>query len=103
MRPKMKPCAEDSGGGALVFSQFTLAADMRSGKRPAFHRSPTGCGTSGFICILSKACAAWACAVETGQFGAEMAVHLLNERPVPDLVWTLPRPELRNKCHDRGT
>ena len=71
----------DAGGSLLVVSQFTLLADLRRGRRPGF----TGAALPDvavplldrFVSRLREAGAA----VETGRFGAEMAVELLNDGP----------------------
>ena len=72
----------DTGGGALVVSQFTLAADTASGNRPGFSAAaPPEEGErlyEHFVASLR----ATGTAVETGRFGAEMAVHLVNDGPV---------------------
>jgi D-aminoacyl-tRNA deacylase len=71
----------DAGGALLVVSQFTLLADLRRGRRPGF----TGAATpavavpllDGFIGRLRAA----GIEVETGRFGAEMEVGLVNDGP----------------------
>ena len=72
----------DTGGGALVVSQFTLAADTASGNRPGFSAAaPPEEGErlyEHFVACLR----ATGTAVETGRFGADMAVHLVNDGPV---------------------
>lgn len=71
----------DVGGAALVVSQFTLFADTRRGRRPAF----TGAGSPDLAerLYLGSAAALRALGVEvaTGRFGAEMAVELVNDGP----------------------
>lgn len=72
----------DTGGAILAISQFTLAADLRSGNRPGFsHAAPPEDGRR----LVDAFCAALRThniPVETGQFGAEMRVSLVNEGPV---------------------
>lgn len=72
----------DTGGSALVVSQFTLAADTSRGNRPGFSaaaRPDVGERLYGHFVTSLRA---EGLAVETGHFGAEMAVHLVNDGPV---------------------
>ena len=75
----------DVGGSALVVSQFTLAADTRRGNRPGF--STAMAPESGEKAYLSfcVALAGLGIHVETGRFGAEMQVRLVNDGPVT--IW----------------
>lgn len=77
----------DTGGGALVVSQFTLYGDSRKGNRPSF----TGAADPADAEPLYEAfCTALAGAgvrpVERGRFGAAMALELVNEGPVTILL-----------------
>ena len=69
-------------GGLLVVSQFTLAADTASGTRPGFSAaaSPDE-GRSLYDYFVTRAQLAHP-VVQTGQFGADMQVHLVNDGPV---------------------
>jgi D-tyrosyl-tRNA(Tyr) deacylase len=79
---KMNRSLADTGGGLLLVSQFTLAADTRSGRRPSFTTAaPPEQGRRCFERLLALARAAHP-AVETGRFGAHMQVHLVNDGPV---------------------
>ena len=82
---KMNLSLIDVGGGALAVSQFTLAADLSRGNRPGFSgAAPPELGEP----LYRHCCDALAeqgVAVETGRFGAEMAVHLVNDGPVT--IW----------------
>lgn len=73
---------KDAGGGLLLVSQFTLGADTRSGLRPSFSTaaSPDE-GRAGFEALVA-ACRARHPGLETGRFGADMQVHLVNDGPV---------------------
>ncbi|MCU4653816.1 D-aminoacyl-tRNA deacylase [Roseibacterium sp. SDUM158016] len=82
---KMNRALLDTGGGALVVSQFTLAADTRRGNRPGFSTAaPPETGERLYL-HFARALAALGPAVETGQFGADMKVSLTNDGPVT--IW----------------
>ncbi|MCK0165983.1 D-aminoacyl-tRNA deacylase [Jannaschia sp. S6380] len=72
----------DSGGAALVVSQFTLAADTSRGNRPGFSAAAPPEDGERLYERFAEALRGQGIAVETGRFGAEMAVHLVNDGPV---------------------
>lgn len=75
----------DVGGGALVVSQFTLAADTSRGNRPGFSAAaPPELGEQLYNHFV-RAMAAQGVPVATGRFGADMAVALVNDGPVT--IW----------------
>ncbi|UVW29419.1 D-aminoacyl-tRNA deacylase [Massilia sp. H6] len=79
---KMNRSITDTAGGLLLVPQFTLAADTRSGTRPSF--SPAAAPEDGrrlFDHIVRTARQRHGI-VETGQFGADMKVGLVNDGPV---------------------
>ncbi|NBB98582.1 MAG: D-tyrosyl-tRNA(Tyr) deacylase [Alphaproteobacteria bacterium] len=82
---KMNLALKDTGGGALVVSQFTLAADTRSGNRPGFSTAALPTEGERLYQHFAASLRGLGVAVETGQFGAEMAVHLVNDGPVT--IW----------------
>ena len=75
----------DVGGAALVVSQFTLAADTSRGNRPGFSTAaPPEEGEAQYLAFAS-ALTALEIKVETGRFGADMGVALVNDGPVT--IW----------------
>lgn len=69
-------------GGLLVVSQFTLAADATGGNRPSFTAAaPADEGRRLYDYFVTQARQAHPL-VQTGQFGADMQVHLVNDGPV---------------------
>lgn len=79
---KMNRSLQDVQGGLLVVSQFTLAADTRSGNRPGFiGAAPPAQGRALYDAFVAAARAAHP-VVQTGEFGADMQVHLVNDGPV---------------------
>jgi D-tyrosyl-tRNA(Tyr) deacylase len=79
---KMNRSVQDVGGGLLVVSQFTLAADTTGGNRPSFtNAAPPEEGRRLYDYFVAQARAAHP-VVQTGEFGADMQVHLVNDGPV---------------------
>ena len=69
-------------GGLLIVSQFTLAADLSGGNRPSFTRAASPAdGQSLYDYFVAQAREAHPI-VQTGQFAADMKVHLINDGPV---------------------
>lgn len=75
----------DTGGAALVVSQFTLAADTRRGNRPGFSTAAAPQTGEALYLAFAAALEAQGIRVATGQFGADMAVSLVNDGPVT--IW----------------
>ena len=83
---KMNLSLKDCAGGLLLVSQFTLAADTRSGMRPSFSTAaPPALGAELFAYLLAQAQAVHD-PVGSGRFGADMQVHLVNDGPVTFLL-----------------
>ena len=79
---KMNRSLADTGGGLLIVSQFTLAADTNSGNRPSFTgAAPAELGERLYERVLATARSSYA-PVASGRFGADMQVSLVNDGPV---------------------
>ena len=79
---KMNRSVQDVGGGLLIVSQFTLAADTSGGNRPSFgNAAPPDEGRRLYAYFVAQAQASHP-VVQTGQFGADMQVYLVNDGPV---------------------
>ncbi|MFN4161637.1 MAG: D-aminoacyl-tRNA deacylase [Stenotrophomonas sp.] len=84
---KMNRSLRDTGGGLLLVSQFTLAADTSSGMRPGFSTAASPPEAErGFNRLVDICRQKHASGVETGQFGAHMVVSLVNDGPVTFLL-----------------
>ena len=84
---KMNRSLTDTGGGLLLVSQFTLAADTRSGMRPSFSTAaPPAEAERGFDRLLELCRQMHVPGVETGRFGAHMVISLVNDGPVTFLL-----------------
>jgi D-aminoacyl-tRNA deacylase len=79
---KMNRSVQDVGGGLLIVSQFTLAADVSGGNRPSFtNAAPPAEGRRLYQYFVSQARAVHPI-VQTGRFAADMKVWLINDGPV---------------------
>jgi D-tyrosyl-tRNA(Tyr) deacylase len=72
----------DSGGAALVVSQFTLFADSTQGNRPSFSAAARPEVAEPLYELFCETLRGLGVTVETGTFGARMAVELVNDGPV---------------------
>ncbi|MGX9462159.1 D-aminoacyl-tRNA deacylase [Shewanella sp. A14] len=70
------------GGQLLVVSQFTLAADTGKGLRPSFSSAATPEQADNLYLAFVEYCRQQGVVTETGQFGADMQVELVNDGPV---------------------
>ncbi|MFP4044025.1 MAG: D-aminoacyl-tRNA deacylase [Rhodosalinus sp.] len=82
---RMNRSVVDVGGAALVVSQFTLAADTSRGNRPGFSAAAPPDEGERLYLRFAEALAGHSVPVETGRFGADMAVELINDGPVT--IW----------------
>ena len=85
--------ALESGAGVLVVSQFTLYADTRKGRRPSWSAAAPGPVAEPLVQSFADALRALGLAVQTGRFGADMAVALVNDGPVT-VLFTEPNEPL---------
>src|SRR3954469_7612361 len=72
----------DAGAAVLVISQFTLYGDARKGRRPTWNAAAPGDVAEPLVEVLVDALRALGVPVETGRFGADMRVSLVNDGPV---------------------
>ncbi len=72
----------DAGAPVLVISQFTLYGDTRKGRRPTWNAAAPGPVAEPLVDAVVKALRDKGIHVETGRFGADMAVELSNDGPV---------------------
>ena len=89
---KMNRSLLDTGGAALVVSQFTLAADTSGGNRPGFSAAAAPADGERLYEHFARYLAALGPQVATGRFGADMKVELVNDGPVT--IWLEVAPTL---------
>ena len=82
---KMNKSLLDIGGGALVVSQFTLAADTSRGNRPGFSAAAPPDRGDALYQHFCSALRSHGVEVATGEFGADMRVTLTNDGPIT--IW----------------
>lgn len=79
---KMNRSLSATAGGLLLVPQFTLAADTGKGARPSFSSAAPPADAEKLFDLFVELARALHPSVETGRFGAEMQVHLVNDGPV---------------------
>ena len=79
---RMNRSLADTGGGLLLVSQFTLAADTKKGMRPGFSTAAAPEEAERWFNRLVELAKNRHTRVEIGRFGAHMQVHLVNDGPV---------------------
>ncbi|MFH1104779.1 MAG: D-aminoacyl-tRNA deacylase [Actinomycetota bacterium] len=79
---KMNLSLTDTGGSAIVVSQFTLLADVRRGRRPSFTGAEDPERAAPLVDRVAGAIAASGVPVRSGRFGERMEVDLVNDGPV---------------------
>ena len=85
---KLNLSVSEAGGALLVVSQFTLWGDCARGKRPSFSRAAGGEKARPLYEAFVARARELGLAVATGEFGAMMEVHLVNQGPVTLLLDT---------------
>lgn len=80
--------AADVGAPVLVISQFTLYADTRKGRRPSWSAAAPGPVAEPMVDTFCAALRSLGARVETGVFGAQMQVSLINDGPITLLLET---------------
>jgi D-tyrosyl-tRNA(Tyr) deacylase len=83
--PGEKSCA-DMSAPLLVISQFTLYADTAKGRRPSWQAAAPGPVAEPLVDAVTAALRELGAHVETGVFGADMRVHLVNDGPVTLII-----------------
>jgi D-tyrosyl-tRNA(Tyr) deacylase len=80
-----KSCS-DLGAPLLVVSQFTLYADTAKGRRPTWHNAAPGSVAEPLVDAVVAELRALGARVETGKFGADMQVALVNDGPITIII-----------------
>ena len=79
---KMNKSLADVGGSILAVPNFTLAADCRKGKRPSFINAMEPQSAKEYFLKFCKECEAKGIPTQSGVFGADMKVELINDGPI---------------------
>jgi len=84
----MNRSLRETGGALLLVSQFTLHGDVRRGRRPSFIAAAPPAVARGLYELVGGSVASLGVPVAYGEFGAQMAVELVNDGPVTILIDT---------------
>ena len=87
-RTPMDLSLAEAGGACLVVSQFTLAASLAKGNRPSFEPAEEPARADLLYQRVATGLRALGLPVQTGRFGADMQVALVNDGPVTFLIFT---------------
>jgi D-tyrosyl-tRNA(Tyr) deacylase len=96
---KMNRSLIDIGGAMLLVSNFTVAGDCRSGRRPGFDRAMKPPQAKQEFDLLLAAVKAQGVRVETGVFGGDMEATIVNDGPVT-LIVEAPSSSSSHACSD---
>jgi D-tyrosyl-tRNA(Tyr) deacylase len=83
---KMNRAVTEVEGEVLLVSQFTLLADVSKGRRPSFIEAAPGDIAEPLLDMLAEKLRAEGVKVQTGRFGADMQVQLVNDGPVTIII-----------------
>jgi D-tyrosyl-tRNA(Tyr) deacylase len=83
---RMNRSVGEAGGSVLLISQFTLAADVRKGRRPSFTRAADPEVAEPLIELMAERIRSLGLTCATGRFGSVMAVALVNDGPVTIVI-----------------
>ena len=87
-RTPMDLSLAEAGGACLIVSQFTLAASLAKGNRPSFEPAEEPARADVLYQRVATGLRALGLPVQTGHFGADMQVELVNDGPVTFLIFT---------------
>ena len=87
-RTPMDRAVGEVGGACLVVSQFTLAGNVRKGRRPSFDRAEVPDRAEPLYLAVADELRSTGLPVSTGRFGAHMDLELVNDGPVTLLIFS---------------